>query len=115
MKAIICRKRAPTILTKKYSLSGLSIERLNLAIIVKLLIPIYSKKDNVPKRYLNLRKAVYATTFKHLYPNIPDILVKKYSLKPDEKIVVVLDEGSQPAALQQVSVAVQESVLGIGQ
>lgn len=59
-----------------------------MVIIVKKLVPIYSKKDNVPKRYLNLRKAVYVTTFKHLYPNIPDILVKEYGLSPDEKIVV---------------------------
>lgn len=59
-----------------------------MVIIVKKLVPIYSKNDNVPKRYLNLRKAVYVTTFKYLYPNIPDILVKEYGLKPDEKIVV---------------------------
>lgn len=59
-----------------------------MVIIVKKLVPIYSKKDNVPKRYLNLRKAVYVTTFKHLYPNIADILVKEYGLSPDEKVVV---------------------------
>ena len=59
-----------------------------MVIIVKKLVPIYSKKDNVPKRYLNLRKAVYVTTFKHLYPNITDILVKEYGLSPTEKIIV---------------------------
>lgn len=59
-----------------------------MVIIVKKLVPIYSKKDKVPKRYLNLRKAVFVTSFKHLYPNIPDILVKEYGLSPIEKIVV---------------------------
>ena len=59
-----------------------------MVIIVKKLVPVYSKKDRVPKKYLNLRKAVYVTTFKYLYPNIPEILVKEYGLKPDEKVVV---------------------------
>ncbi|MHA1823542.1 MAG: hypothetical protein ACTSXM_06765 [Promethearchaeota archaeon] len=56
--------------------------------IVKKLIPIYSKSDNVPKQYLNLRKVVYVTTFKYLYPNVTDILIKQYGLKPEEKIVI---------------------------
>ena len=59
-----------------------------MVIIVKKLVPIYSEKDNVAKQYLNLRKAVYVTTFKHLYPNITDILVKEYGLTLTEKIVV---------------------------
>jgi len=59
-----------------------------MVIIVKKLVPVYSKKDSVPKKYLNLRKAVYVTTFKYLYPNIPEILVNEYGLKPDEKVVV---------------------------
>lgn len=57
-------------------------------IIIKKLVPVYKPTDNVPKKYLNLRKAVYVTSFKHLYPNIPDILIKEYGLKLDEKIVV---------------------------
>ena len=59
-----------------------------MVIIVKKLVPVYSKKDKVPKQYLNLRKAVYVTTFKYLYPNIPEILVEQYRLDSDEKIVV---------------------------
>ena len=59
-----------------------------MVIIVKKLVPIYSKKNKVPKRYLNLRKAVYVTTFKHLYPNIPKILQEEYGLSATEKIVV---------------------------
>lgn len=59
-----------------------------MVIIVKKLVPVYNIKDRVPKQYLNLRKAVYVTTFKYLYPNIREILVDQYGLKLDEKIVV---------------------------
>lgn len=59
-----------------------------MVIIVKRLVPVYSPTDNVPKQYLNLRKAVFVTSFKYLYPNIPEILVKEYGLSPNEKIVV---------------------------
>lgn len=59
-----------------------------MVIIVKKLVPVYRKWDKVPKQYHNLRKAVYVTTFKYLYPNIPKILEEQYGLKPDEKIVV---------------------------
>lgn len=59
-----------------------------MVLIVKKLVPVYTKKDKVPKKYLNLRKAVYVTTFKYPYPNMAEILVKQYGLKPDEKIVV---------------------------
>ena len=59
-----------------------------MVIIVKKLVPVYKSSDNVPKKYHNLRKAVFVTSFKHLYPNISDILVREYGLKPDEKIVV---------------------------
>lgn len=59
-----------------------------MVLIVKKLVPVYTKKDKVPKKYLNLRKAVYVTTFKHPYPNMAEILVKQYGLKPDEKIVI---------------------------
>lgn len=59
-----------------------------MVLIVKKLVPVYTKKDKVPKKYLNLRKAVYVTTFKHPYPNMAEILINQYGLKPDEKIVV---------------------------
>ncbi len=59
-----------------------------MVLIVKKLVPVYTKKDKVPKKYLNLRKAVYVTTFKYPYPNMAEILIKQYGLKPDEKIVV---------------------------
>lgn len=56
--------------------------------IIKKLVPVYAANDDVPKKYRNLRKAVYVTTFKYLYPNISEILVKEYGLKSNEKIVV---------------------------
>lgn len=56
--------------------------------IVKKFVPVYNKNANVPKKYKNLMKNKYVTTFKHLYPNIPEILVKEYGLKLDEKIIV---------------------------
>jgi len=59
-----------------------------MVIIVKKLVPVYRQWDQVPKQFHNLRKAVYVTTFKYLYPNIPKILQEQYGLKPDEKIVV---------------------------
>lgn len=59
-----------------------------MVLIVKKLVPVYNKKDKVPKKYLNLRKAVFVTAFKHPYPNMAEILIKEYGLKPDEKIVV---------------------------
>ena len=59
-----------------------------MVLIVKKLVPVFQKFDKVPKRWLNLRKAVYVTTFKYPYPNMAEILQKEYGLKPDEKIVV---------------------------
>lgn len=59
-----------------------------MVLIIKKLIPVYNKSDNVPKKYLNLRKATYVTTFKYFYPNMQKILQNEYGLKPDEKIVV---------------------------
>ena len=56
--------------------------------IIKKLVPVYRQWDKVPKQYHNLRKAVYVTTFKYLYPNIPNVLIEQYGLNPDEKIVV---------------------------
>ena len=51
-------------------------------------MPVYKEPDRVPKKYLNLRKAQYITSFKNVYPNMIDILVKQYGLKLNEKIVV---------------------------
>jgi len=59
-----------------------------MVLIVKKLVPVYKKGADVPRQWLNLRKAVYVTTFKYPYPNMAEILVKEYGLKPDEKIVV---------------------------
>lgn len=59
-----------------------------MVLIVKKLVPVFKKSDKVPKQWLNLRKAVYVTTFKYPYPNMAQILQKQYGLKPDEKIVV---------------------------
>ncbi len=59
-----------------------------MVLIIKRLVPVYKADENVPKKYLNLRKAVFVTSFKNLYPNIPDILVKEYGLSLEEKIVV---------------------------
>ncbi len=59
-----------------------------MVIIIKKLVPVYTEKDDVPKKYRNLRKAVHVTTFKFLYPNIPQILIEQYKLQADEKIVV---------------------------
>ena len=56
--------------------------------IIKKLVPVYKESDRVPKKYRNLRKAVYVTTFKYLYPNISKILIEQYNLNPYEKIVV---------------------------
>lgn len=59
-----------------------------MVLIVKKLVPVYQLGDKVPKQWLNLRKAVYVTTFKHPYPNMAEILQEQYGLKPEEKIVV---------------------------
>lgn len=59
-----------------------------MVLIVKKLVPVYDKSESVPKKYLNLRKAVYVTTFKYFYSTMDKILVEQYGLIPDEKIVV---------------------------
>jgi hypothetical protein len=59
-----------------------------MVIIIKRLVPVYRQWEKVPSQYHNLRKAVYVTSFKYLYPNIPQILINEYGLSPDEKIVV---------------------------
>ncbi len=56
--------------------------------IVKKLVPVFKENDKVPKRWKNLKKAVYVTTFKKIYPNIKEILIKEYGLKPEDKIVI---------------------------
>ena len=59
-----------------------------MVLIIKRLVPVYSQFDDVPMKYRNLRKAVYVTSFKYLYPNIPEILIRDYGLEANEKIVV---------------------------
>ncbi len=59
-----------------------------MVLIIKKLVPVYKPGAKVPKKYLNLKKAVYVTTFKYPYPNMAQILQEQYGLKPDEKIVV---------------------------
>ncbi len=65
-----------------------------MVLIVKKLVPVYQPGDPMPKQWLNLRKAVYVTTFKYPYPNMAEILVKEYGLLPDEKIVVFWTKSS---------------------
>ncbi len=57
-------------------------------LIVKKLVPVYSRNANVPKKYKNLMKGKYVTTFRTNYPNIPTILVEQYGLKWNDKIIV---------------------------
>ena len=57
-------------------------------LIVIKLVPVYSKDAKVPKKYKNLVKGKYVTTFRTNYPTISKILVKQYGLKWDEKIIV---------------------------
>jgi hypothetical protein len=59
-----------------------------MVIIIKRLVPVYRQWDKVPRQFHNLRKSTYVTTFKYLYPNIPQILINEYGLSPDEIIVV---------------------------
>lgn len=59
-----------------------------MVLIVKKLVPVYKPGDRVPKQWLNLRKAVYVTTFKYPYPNMAEILQEQYGLRPNDKIVV---------------------------
>lgn len=59
-----------------------------MVLIIKKLVPVFKPTDEVPKKHLNLRKPVHVTTFKNPYPNMGDVLIKEYGLKPDEKILV---------------------------
>jgi hypothetical protein len=59
-----------------------------MVVIIKKLVPVYSKNARVSKSLKNLRKAVHVASFKHLYPNIPEILITEYGLRPNEKIIV---------------------------
>ncbi|MCH8837984.1 MAG: hypothetical protein IIA60_09335 [Candidatus Marinimicrobia bacterium] len=59
-----------------------------MVLIVKKLVPVYKPGDKVPKKYLNLRKAVYVTTFKYPYPNMAQILQEQYGLRKEGKIIV---------------------------
>lgn len=59
-----------------------------MVLIIKKLVPIYKKSDNIPKQYLNLRKPQHVTTFKYIYPNMQQILEKEYGIKKNDKIIV---------------------------
>lgn len=59
-----------------------------MVLIVKKFVKIYSESDDVPKKYRNLRKNKYVTTFLKPYPTIPKYLVKEHGLSWDEKIIV---------------------------
>lgn len=59
-----------------------------MVLIIKKFVPVFSDKNDVPKKYKNLKKSKYVATFKYWYPNIPKILVKEYGLKPEERILV---------------------------
>ena len=59
-----------------------------MVLIIKRLVPVFKPSDKVPKKWRNLKKAVYVATFKYPYKNMPEILQKEYGLNPDEKIVV---------------------------
>lgn len=48
----------------------------------------YSQADNVPEKWKNLMRNEHVTTFKHYYLNMAQILVEKYGLDWDEKILV---------------------------
>lgn len=47
-------------------------------------------KKEVPKKYYNLGKWKYITTFKYCYPNIPEILIQQYGLKWNDKIIIYI-------------------------
>lgn len=47
-------------------------------------------KKKVPKKWKNLGKWKYVTTFKYCYPNIPEILIQQYGLKWNDKIIVYI-------------------------
>ena len=59
-----------------------------MVLIVKRLVPVFKPEDKVPKKWRNLKKAVYVASFKNPYPNMAEILQKEYGLRSDEKIVV---------------------------
>ena len=59
-----------------------------MVLIIKKFVKVFSLKDNVPKKYLNLRKSRHVKTFLKPYPNIPEILVSEYGLKWNQKIIV---------------------------
>ncbi len=59
-----------------------------MVLIIKRLVSVFKPGDKVPKKWQNLKKAVYVATFKQPYKNIPDILRTEYGLRLDEKIVV---------------------------
>lgn len=56
--------------------------------IIKKLVPVFDTNADVPKQWKNLRKLQHVTTFKYLYPNVKEILIEQYGLKPSDKIVI---------------------------
>jgi hypothetical protein len=44
----------------------------------------------VPQKWKNLGTWRYVTTFKYCYPNIPEILIDKYGLEWQDKIIVYI-------------------------
>lgn len=47
-------------------------------------------KSKVPKKWQNLGAWKYVATFKHCYPNIPEILTRQYGLRENDKIMVYI-------------------------
>jgi hypothetical protein len=47
-------------------------------------------KKKIPKRWQNLGTWRYVTTFKYLYPNIPQILIRQYGLTWEDKIIAYI-------------------------
>jgi len=67
-----------------------------MVLIFKKLVLVFQPSDKVKKQYLNLRKAVYVTTFTYPYPHIPDILIQQYGLKPNDNIFVFWTRELEP-------------------
>lgn len=59
-----------------------------MVLIIKRFVKIFSKTDNVPAKYKNLRKNQHVKTFLKPYPNIPEILVSEYALEWNDKIII---------------------------
>ncbi|MFW9873894.1 MAG: hypothetical protein ACFFG0_12370 [Candidatus Thorarchaeota archaeon] len=58
-----------------------------MVLIIKKLVDRYKETNNVPKKYRNLKKQKHVTTFKKYYPNIAEILINKYKLDWNDRII----------------------------